>query len=114
MQVNVSARHGSLSAYDQDLIREKSEKVRRLYDRVNSIQVTVDLQHQDKPHVEINVSAEHSEDFVSSADANTVLNALDSAIQKVEQQLRKHKEKLTGHHKGASAKHISSADSEAD
>lgn len=114
MQVNVSARHGSLSAYDQDLIREKSEKVRRLYDRVNSIQVTVDLQHQDKPHVEINVSAEHSEDFVSSADANTVLNALDSAIQKVEQQLRKHKEKLTGHHKGAGAKHISPADSEAD
>ncbi len=109
MQVNVSARHGSLSAHDQEVIREKAEKVRRLFDRVNSIQVTVDFQHQDKPHVEINASAEHSEDFVASAEASTVISALDSAIQKIEQQLRKHKEKLTGHHKGPSAKHITPA-----
>lgn len=108
MQVNVSARHGSLSTFDQDVIREKSEKVRRIFDRVNAIQVTVDFQHPDKPHVEINVSAEHSQDFVASAEANTVISALDSAIQKIEQQLRKHKEKLTGH-KGTSAKHIAPA-----
>ncbi|MFO0940518.1 MAG: ribosome-associated translation inhibitor RaiA [Pirellulales bacterium] len=114
MQVNVSARHGSLSAHDQEVIREKSEKVRRIFDRVNSIQVTVDFQHHDKLHVEINVSAEHSEDFVSSAEANTVLSALDSAIGKIEQQLRKHKEKLTGHHKGSSAKHITPAAEEAE
>lgn len=108
MQVNVSSRHGSLSTHDQDVIREKSEKVRRIFDRINSIQVTVDFQHQDKPHVEINASAEHTEDFVASAEANTVISALDSAIQKIERQLRKHKEKLTGH-KGTSAKHITPA-----
>ncbi len=105
MQVNVSARHGSLSGHDQEVIREKSEKVRRLFDRVNAIEVTVDFQHQEEPHVEINVSAEHSKDFVASATATTVIAALDSAIQKVEQQLRKHKEKLTGH-KSTSVKHI--------
>ena len=105
MQVNVSARHGSLSTHDQEVIREKAEKVRRFFDRVNAIEVTVDFQHQDKPHVEINVSAEHTQDFVASAEASTVISALDSAIQKVEQQLRKHKEKLTGH-KASSVKHI--------
>lgn len=108
MQVNVSARHGALSTYDQEVIREKSEKVRRIFDRVNAIQVIVDFQHPDKPDVEINVSAEHSQDFVASADANTVISALDSAIAKIEQQLRRHKEKLTDH-KGASAKHIAPA-----
>jgi putative sigma-54 modulation protein len=113
VQVNVSARHGSLTTHDQEFIREKVEKVRRLLDRVNAIQVTVDFQHQDKPHVEINVSAEHSQDFVSSAEASTVLNALDSAIQKIEQQLRKHKEKITGH-KGPSTKHITPAVDEAE
>ena len=87
MQVNVSARHGSLSASDQESIREKVEKTRRLYDRINSIQVTVDMQRQEQPHVEINVSAEHSQDFVASAHATTVLSALDSSIQKVEQQI---------------------------
>lgn len=105
MQVNVSARHGSLSGHDQEVIREKAEKVRRLYDRVNAIEVTVDFQRQEEPHVEINVSAEHSSDFIASAKATTVIAALDGAIQKVEQQLRKHKEKLTGH-KSTGVKHI--------
>lgn len=105
MQVNVSARHGSLSTHDQEVIREKSEKVRRLFDRVNAIEVTVDFQRQEEPHVEINVSAEHAHDFVASAQATTVIAALDGAIQKVEQQLRKHKEKLTGH-KSTGVKHI--------
>ncbi len=109
MQVNVSARHGSLSGYDQEVIREKTEKIRRFFDRVNAIEVTVDFQHQDSPHVEINASAEHTQDFVASATAPTVISALDSAIQKIEQQLRKHKEKLTGH-KAPGVKHITPVD----
>lgn len=109
MQVNVSTRHGSLGGHDQEVIREKAEKVRRLFDRVNAIEVTVDFQHQDSPSVEINVSAEHTQDFVASATATTVISALDSSIQKVEQQLRKRKEKLTGH-KSTSVKHITPVD----
>ncbi len=105
MQVNVSARHGSINSHDQQVIREKSEKVRRLFDRVSSVLVTVDFQHQDSPSVEINVSAEHAPEFVASASSNTVISALDAAIQKVEQQLRKYKEKHTDH-KAAGAKHI--------
>ena len=113
MQVNVSARHGTLTAHDQEFIREKSEKVRRLYDRVTGVEVTVDFQHKDQPNVEINVSAEQAQDFVASATASNVISALDAAIQKVEQQLRKHKEKLTGH-KAASVKHISPVEDEAE
>jgi putative sigma-54 modulation protein len=109
VQVNVSARHGSLSAHDQEVIREKAEKVRRLLDRINAVEVTVDFQHQEKPKVEIQVSAEHASDFVASATASTVVSALDGAIQKVEQQLRKHKEKSTGH-KVSGGKHIEPVD----
>lgn len=105
MQVNVSARHGSLTSHDQDVISEKADKVRRLFDRVNAVDVIVDMQHQDNPHVEINVSAEHAPDFVASSQSTTVLNALDGAIAKVEQQLRKFKEKATGH-KSTGVKHI--------
>ena len=97
MQVNVSARHGSLQAGDQELIVEKTEKLRRLYDRINAIDVTVDLQNQDHPAVEIQVSAEHADDCVARAESSTVISALDVAIPKVEQQLRRLKEKKTGH-----------------
>ncbi|MEM7478373.1 MAG: ribosome-associated translation inhibitor RaiA [Planctomycetota bacterium] len=109
MQVNVSARHGSLTSHDQQIIQEKAEKVRRLLDRVNAVEVTVDFQHQDQPNVEINVSAEHAPDFVASASASNVVSALDAAIQKVEMQLRRHKEKTTGH-KGSGGKHIAPVD----
>jgi putative sigma-54 modulation protein len=107
MQVNVSVRHGSLQPGDQDLIEEKAAKLRRLYDRVNAIEVTVDLERLDNPTVEIQVSAELADDCVATAEASTVIAALDAAIPKVEQQLRrlKEKKKKTGQ-RGTGHKHI--------
>ena len=109
MQVNVSARHGSLQPGDQDLIEEKSIKLRRLYDRINAIEVTVDLKEIDHPVVEIRVSAEHSDDLIARAEATTVIAALDNAIPKVEQQLRKLKARKTDH-RTAGHKKIETAD----
>ena len=105
MQVNVSARHGSLQPGDQQLIVEKADKLRRLYDRINAIEVTVDLKQMDKPAVEIQVSAEHADDCVATAESTTVISALDIAIPKVEQQLRRLKEKKTGR-RNTGHKHI--------
>jgi putative sigma-54 modulation protein len=104
VQVNVSARHGHLKSEDQAIIVEKVEKLRRLFDRINAIEVTVDLEHLDKPSVEINVSAEHSQDFVAATESSTVISALDMTIGKVEHQIRKHKERVT-EHKGPNARH---------
>lgn len=105
MQVNVSARHGSLQPGDQNLLVEKTEKLRRLYDRINAIDVTVDLKQLDKPSVEIQVSAEHADDCLATGEASTVASALDAAIPKVEQQLRRMKEKKIGH-RATGHKHI--------
>ncbi len=109
VQINVSARHGTLGGADSATIREKAEKLQRFHERINAIAITVDFQHQDKPWLEINVTAEHAPEFVASANASTVLAAMDAAMSKVEQQLRKHKEKQTDH-KVSSVKHISSND----
>lgn len=105
MQVNVSARHGSLQSGDQSLVVEKVEKLRRLYDRMTAIDVTVDLKTIDRPSVEIKVSVEHSDDLVATAESTTVVSAIDLAIPKAEQQLRKLKEKKTGH-RATAHKHI--------
>jgi len=110
VQVNVSARHGHLKAEDQTIIVEKVEKIRRLFDRINAIEVTVDLERLDRPSVEINVSAEHAQDFVATSESMTVLSALDLTIGKVEQQIRKHKERVTDH-KGPSVRHATGEDS---
>lgn len=97
MQISVSARHGILQAGDQAIIEAKVTKLRRLFDRVNAIEVTANLEHLDSPVVEVIVSAEQAGQFVASAEASNVIAALDLAIPKMEQQLRRAKEKKTGH-----------------
>lgn len=97
MQINISARHGHLSTQTQALITEKVEKIKRLHDRLTSIIVTCDLEHKEAPTVEVRVVAEHAGEFVATDKNESLIAALDSVIHKVEQQLRKYKEKLTEH-----------------
>jgi putative sigma-54 modulation protein len=105
VQVNVSARHGHLKSEDQEIITTKVEKLRRFFDRINAIEVTVDLERLDRPSVEINVSAEHAPDFVAATESSSVVSALDLTIDKVEQQIRKHKERVTDHKGGPTPRH---------
>ena len=50
MQVNISTRHGHLQGEDQQIIAAKVEKLRRFFDRINAIEVTVDLEKLDRPN----------------------------------------------------------------
>lgn len=97
MQVNISARHGHLSAESQEKIKDKVGKLQRFFDRVTAIEVTLNLEHNDSPEAEVSVSVEHKDRFIGTEKAGNLMAALDGAIRKVEQQLRKHKEKLKGH-----------------
>ncbi|QDU93503.1 ribosome hibernation-promoting factor, HPF/YfiA family [Lignipirellula cremea] len=99
MQVSISTRHGDVSADTQQKIVEKAQKLPRFFDRLTAIEVTVDLERHDSDNVgvELRASAEHAEDFVARDTGANILAALDGALHKIEKQLRKHKEKLTGH-----------------
>jgi putative sigma-54 modulation protein len=97
VQVNISTRHGQLSAETQRKITDKVEKLRRFFDRVSAIEVTANLEHRESPSVELRVSVEHTDDFVAAETSSSLLAALDGAIHKLEQQLRKHKERRRGH-----------------
>lgn len=109
MQITISARHGQLSAGTQEKIREKVERLCRIWDRVSAIQVTVDLQREESPGVELQVSVEHAEDFVATGAGMSVFAALDGALHKIEQQLRRHKEKKITGHRGPGHKHSAEA-----
>ncbi len=95
MQTNISARHGHLSTSTQQRITEKVEKLNRYFDRLTSIQVTVDLEHREMLAVEVRVSVEHSEALVAADQSAEVMSALDGALHKIEQQIRRHKDKRT-------------------
>lgn len=105
VQITISARHGHLSPSTQEKITEKVEVIRKFFDRMTSIQVTVDLEHRERTSVEVRVSAEHHEEFVAVDQADNVLAAVDGVVDKIEQQLRKSKEKLK-EHRATGHKHL--------
>ena len=99
MQVSISVRHGQLAESTQEKLKSKVEKLSRFFDRLMAIEIVVDLQDEQSPAVEIMVSAEHKHDFVATGKSGNLMSATDAASQKIEQQLRKYKEKLQQKHR---------------
>lgn len=97
MQTKISSRHGHLSEANQTKIREKVERLPRYFDRISAIDVVVDLQNALAVRVDLQVTAEHTPEFVAHETAEELIRAVDGAMAKMEQQLRKHKEKVHGH-----------------
>jgi putative sigma-54 modulation protein len=77
----------------------KAEKLLNIFDRVTSIALTIDF-NNGKSTVEILVDAEHRHDLVAAESADDAQTAFDLALHKMEQQLRKYKERIQDH-KGA-------------
>jgi len=105
VQITISARHGHLSPASQEKITEKVEVVRKFFDRITAINVTVDLEHRERPSLELCVRAEHHDEFVAVAQADSVFAALDGAIEKMENQLRRFKQRLK-EHRATGHKHL--------
>ena len=97
MQINISTRHGHLSTQTQEKISDKVAKLTRFHERLSSMLVTIDLENEERPGVEIQVTAEKARRFVASDVSENLMGSVDAVIHKLEQQLKKHKEKLTNH-----------------
>lgn len=104
MQIQVTARHGHLSDETQDRLKSKAEKLLRHFDRLTSIEVVVDLQDPGKPRVDVLVSAEHKHDFVAHDQTTNLMASAESAIHKLDQQLKKYKERIIENHRDPEAK----------
>ena len=100
MQVNISARHGTVSDQTREKITAKIEKLARFLDRITAIDVTVDLEPRENPGVDVQVHTELKREFVVQSQAGELFISLDDAIHKLEQQIKKYKEKLISAHRG--------------
>ncbi len=100
MQIRISTRHGHLSEETQEKITSKMEKLTRFFERLAEIEVTIDLEHPDSPSVDLRVSAEHKHDFVATSRSENLIASVDAVIDKMEQQLRKYKQKVQDRHRG--------------
>jgi putative sigma-54 modulation protein len=89
VQIKISTRHGHLSEASQAKLQAKLEKLLHFFERLTAIELTVDLENNARPLVELRVSAEHKHDFMATEQTDELSAAVDAVIQKMEQQLRK-------------------------
>lgn len=101
MQIKISTRHGHVSDTTQEKVREKVERLQRYFERLTAIEVTIDLKDHAAPSVDLQISAEHKHDFRATGQADELFAALDVVVEKMEQQLRKYKEKVLDRHRTA-------------
>ena len=97
MQIEVTTRHGSISEDIREHLISKSEKLLTYFERLTSIQVTVDLDNSHAKNVEILLDAEHKHDFVANGTDDDVMVAFDRAFHKMEQQVKKYKGRIQDH-----------------
>jgi putative sigma-54 modulation protein len=106
VQVAITCRHGNIPQETHDYIARKAEKLLNYFERVTSIEVTIVFE-EGRVTAEINVDAEHKHDFVARVTSDEAGPAFDKALSKMEQQIRKYKEKLTDHRRDPSLAKLS-------
>ncbi|MBP5621159.1 MAG: ribosome-associated translation inhibitor RaiA [Thermoguttaceae bacterium] len=97
MNIQVQVRHGEMAEATREKIAEKVAKLERFVERISDINVLVDLDKADEPKVEVTVVTELKKDFRAEYTSGDLWGCLDQTIDKLEQQMRKFKEKLTDH-----------------
>lgn len=93
MQVTITGRHMGVSDALKNYCEEKAEKLVRFYDRIRSIDVVLDG-HNGTHTAEMIVHAEGTPPFVANEEQEDAFAAIDLTIDKVERQIRRHKERL--------------------
>lgn len=96
MQVAITCKHGQLSANQQEYMTRKSEKLLTYFERVTAINVTVTFEKV-RVRAEILVDAEHKHNFVANEVGDELIPTFDVTLHKMEQQIRKYKERIQDH-----------------
>jgi len=96
MQVNLTGHHVEITPALKDYLNSKFDRIERHFDNVTAVKciLTVEkLRH--KAEAKINVSGNT---LFADAVEDDMYAAIDGLIDKLDRQIKKHKEKLTDHH----------------
>jgi len=102
MQIKLSGHHVEITQALHDYVHDKLERIERHFDNVTSAQVILSVEKlRQKAEATIHVAG--NEIFADAIDED-MYAALDALIDKVDRQIKKHKEKLTDKHRGEKAR----------
>ncbi len=104
MKVTVTARHARFTEALKEAAQEKALRLEHFFDHLKKIEVILDTDGDTRYSVEMIASGLHDHVLVCRHSDKTALAALDAAIEKMERQLVKFKEKLTRRHGHAASR----------
>ncbi len=96
MPVQVFAHHMQLTEATRRRVTEKAEHIRRIFDGVLTVHVTLDAE-KERRLVEVVAKVSHGAPVVARVTTQDLGEAVELAFDKVEAQLRKHKDRLRDH-----------------
>jgi putative sigma-54 modulation protein len=97
MQLNISGHHVDISDSLKNYINSKMQKVERHFDHVIDAHVVLDVEkqrHKAETTLQLSGSTIHA-----ASENDDMYAAIDSMVDKLDRQVRKHKEKISDHHK---------------
>ena len=97
MNIVIEARHMEVTDSLRDYVESKAEKLPKYYDNIHSIEITLDME-ADQPMSEIVVHAGKKITFVASVRNEDMYACVDQSLHKIAEQLRRHKDRVRGHH----------------
>ncbi len=98
MQLNITGHHLEVTDSLHDYVVGKLERIERHFDHVTNVHVILSLEKlRQKAEATIHVSGGN---LFADADHEDMYAAIDSMIDKLDRQIKKHKEKITNHHRG--------------
>ena len=97
MQINLSGHHVDITTPLRDYVTSKMERLERHFDQVTDIHVVLDVEKL-RHRAEATMHISGGDIFADSVEEN-MYAAIDGLVDKLDRQLKKHKEKITDHHR---------------
>ncbi|MFZ5843510.1 MAG: ribosome hibernation promoting factor [Pseudomonadota bacterium] len=95
MQINLTGHHVEITDALRSFVNEKFEKLTRHFDHINNVHVILSVEKlRQKAEAKLNVNG--GELFADCEDGD-MYAAIDMLIDKLDRQVKKHKEMLRGH-----------------
>jgi len=102
MQLNITGRHVDVTDSMHDYVTNKLERVERHFDHVTNVHVILSVEKlRQKAEATIHVAG--GKNLFADAENEDMYAAIDSLTDKLDRQIKKHKEKLTDHHRSGGA-----------
>ncbi|MCW8956681.1 MAG: ribosome-associated translation inhibitor RaiA [Gammaproteobacteria bacterium] len=96
MQINLTGHHVEITDSLRNYVEEKMERVERHFDKVSNTHVILSVENvRHKAEATIHMSGNNV--FAESTE-DDMYKAIDSLVDKLDRQVKKHKEKITNHH----------------